>query len=283
MRLIISGLSGAGKSTALHALEDLGCFCTDNLPLELLGEWGRLLMQRDKPMAVCVDARSAQVQALQQTFHDILQGPDQWRMIFLDATDQSLLRRFSTLRRRHPYMPEADLPHAIAAERQALCEVRDLADLVLDTSLLNPYELSSLVESFWQRSQEHEQTPEVTVSLISFSYRNGLPLDADMVVDVRFLPNPHYEADLVALTGKDEPVQRFLGEKPEAIEVEQRLRDWFRFLWGQLKHERKQYFTLAIGCSGGRHRSVYMVERLAAWMQQENLTTPLVRHRELSS
>jgi len=283
VRLIISGLSGAGKSTALHALEDLGCFCTDNLPLELLGDWGRLVMQRGRSMAVCVDARSAQVQDLLQDFREVLQGPDQWRMLFLDATDQALLRRFSTLRRRHPFMPDADLPQAIAAERDALCEVRDLADLVLDTSRLNPYELSSLVESFWQRHQPHEHAPEVTVSLISFSYRNGLPLDADMVVDVRFLPNPHYEAELVALTGRDDAVQRFLQQQPEAIETERHLRDWFRFLWEQLKQERKQYFTLAIGCSGGRHRSVYMVERLAAWMQDEHLTTPLIRHRELTS
>jgi UPF0042 nucleotide-binding protein len=152
---------------------------------------------------------------------------------------------------------------------------------MLDTSLLNPYELADLVESFWLSRQQHGNAPELTISLISFSYQRGIPLDADMVVDVRFLPNPHYQPELASLTGMDEAVARFLGASPEVGDTLNRLTDWLHHIWDKLKRERKQYFTLAIGCSGGRHRSVYMVENIADWMRQRGMNEPLVRHREI--
>jgi UPF0042 nucleotide-binding protein len=158
--------------------------------------------------------------------------------------------------------------------------MRSLADLVLDTSALNPYELAEMVEAFWQ--QHLATSASMAVTLLSFSYQRGLPQNADMVMDVRFLPNPHYQPELSRLTGKDIPVQKFLDQNGAVVETEARLKHWLDFVWDRMRQERKRYFTLAIGCSGGRHRSVYLVERLALWMQQEKGVTPFVRHRELA-
>jgi len=281
--MVITGLSGAGKSTALHALEDLGCFCTDNIPLDMLPAWAQLTMDHDKPAAMGVDIRSSPDPAqLHDALKAMISRHENWRLLYIDANDDALLRRFSTLRRRHPFSPEGELVQAIRAERKAMLALRELADLVLDSSSLTPYELADLVESYW-RQLEDAPEQEITVSLISFSYQRGLPLDADMVIDMRFLPNPHYEPELAGLTGQDLPVRQYLEHHQEVEEAARHLCDWLGFLWPMLKNERKQYFTLAIGCSGGRHRSVYMVERLADWMQQEELAKPLVRHRELGS
>jgi len=281
--IIITGLSGAGKSTALHALEDLGCFCTDNLPLDMLPAWARLITDHDRPAAMCVDIRSSPDPAqLYEAIQSLLQAHENWRLLYIDASQEALLRRFSTLRRRHPFSPKSELIPAIRAEREAMRPLRELADLVLDSSSLTPYELAAMVESYW-RQLESAPRQEITMSLVSFSYQGGLPLDADMVVDMRFLPNPHYEPGLAGLTGRDEPVREFLERHQEVNQAARHLCDWLGFIWPMLKNERKQYFTLAIGCSGGRHRSVYMVERLADWMQQEHMAVPLVRHRELTS
>ncbi|MFQ5581979.1 MAG: RNase adapter RapZ [Mariprofundaceae bacterium] len=280
MMLMISGLSGAGKSTALHALEDLDFFCTDNLPLEMLADWEAQMQARKKPAAVCIDARScADPGELQRALQSVLSSSADWRLLFVDASDEVLQRRFSVLRRRHLFANKDNLLHAIQSEREALAPMRELADLVLDSSSLNPYELADLVESFWDL--QIEQQREMTCSLISFSYRRGVPRDADMVMDVRFLPNPHYKPELAALTGKDTPVQAFLQKYPEVEEAECILRRWLAFAWPHLGKERKRYFTLAVGCSGGRHRSVYIVERLAQWMHQQNMANPVIQHREL--
>ncbi len=279
--MVITGLSGAGKSTALHALEDLGCFCTDNLPLDMLPEWARLTKKHGNPSAMCMDMRSSpDPEQLYAALKNMLAQHKNWQLLYVDASSESLLRRFSTLRRRHPFAPDQELGQAIEAERQAMFTVRDLADLVLDSSSLTPYELADLVESYWRQLDEVPEQ-EITVSLISFSYQRGLPLDADMVVDMRFLPNPHYQHELANLTGRDLEVCQFLESHAEVGQAANQLRSWLNFLWPMLKNERKQYFTLAIGCSGGRHRSVYMVERVAEWMRQERLAKPLIRHREL--
>lgn len=281
--MIITGLSGAGKSTAMHALEDLGCFCTDNIPLDMLSAWAKLTMDHDKPAAMGVDIRSSpDPSQLHDTLKALKSKYKNWRLLYINANNDALLRRFSTLRRRHPFSPEGELVQAIQAEREAMLALHELADLVLDSSSLTPYELASLVESYW-RQLENVPEQEITMSMISFSYQRGLPLDADMVIDMRFLPNPHYEPELAGLTGKDLPVRQYLEGHQEVEKAARYLCDWLRFLWPMLKNERKQYFTLAIGCSGGRHRSVYMVERMADWLRQEKLAKPLVRHRELST
>jgi len=284
MLLMISGLSGAGKSTALHALEDLGFFCTDNLPAAMLPTWAEHV--RHEHAAVCMDIRSSMEPDSLIEMLAKVRKQGEWGMLFMDASGEVLQRRFSTLRRKHPFSSQqakdASLEVVLAAEREALSPLKAMADLVLDSSMLNPYELADLVESFWRgRSANMADKNNLSCLLMSFSYQRGLPSEADMVIDLRFLPNPHYQPLLARQTGQDKDVGEFFDAYPEVAEAEERLCQWLQFVWPKLKRERKRYFTLAIGCSGGRHRSVYMVERLAAWMQQENFSTPMVRHREL--
>lgn len=274
---IITGMSGAGKSTALHALEDLGAFCTDNLPPSLLVPWLNAVEDKGKPMAVCLDTRSGTPEDLAEAIANL---PVDCFLIFLDADDAVLMRRFSTVRRRHPFDPKSQLPTAIEEERQALKSLRDGANMIIDTSTLTPYELAALVEEAY-RKHFHSQSSMI-VSLISFSYQRGLPQEADMVIDVRHLPNPHYRPELAPLTGKDQPVVEFLMRKKGVKETEEMLQAWIQFLWPRMREERKQYFTLAFGCSGGRHRSVYMAERMAQWFRDQGLSDPIVRHRDLA-
>ncbi|MDT8375382.1 MAG: RNase adapter RapZ [Mariprofundaceae bacterium] len=282
MLLIITGLSGAGKSTALHALEDLGFFCTDNLPVEMLSGWAEHVEKKHRNAAVCVDIRSS---SSPDELNDALEkarGENAWQLLFIDASDEVLLRRFSTLRRKHPFRSDEELAKTIDGERNALKQLREHANLVLNSSNLNPYELSELVESFWKSRCESRHLPhDMVCSIISFSYQRGLPPDADMVVDMRFLPNPHYQPELAPLTGQDGPVQTFLAGLEDVNEAEAKLCDWLSFIWPRLRRERKRYFTLALGCSGGKHRSVYMAERVAKWLRDQNIATPVLSHREL--
>jgi UPF0042 nucleotide-binding protein len=282
MLLIITGLSGAGKSTALHALEDEGFFCTDNLPVTMLGHWAENMMRNETNAAVGVDIRSTENPELLYQALASIRDDLPWKIIFIDAKDEVLQRRFSTLRRRHPHMPDIPLEQAVASERQALLPLHMQADLVLDSSNLTPYQLSDLVESFWKK-QEETLTDEqkVVCSLVSFSYQRGLPAGADMVMDMRFLPNPHYEPALAPQTGKDKAVQDFFAKLDDVQQSERKIQEWLTFVWPRLLDERKRYFTLAFGCSGGRHRSVYMIERIAAWLEDQNMSKPIVRHREL--
>ncbi|MDQ6980870.1 MAG: RNase adapter RapZ [Ghiorsea sp.] len=282
MLFIITGLSGAGKSTALHALEDLGLFCTDNLPVTMLAHWAENMMRNANDAAVGIDIRSTEnPELLSQALVSIRQDLP-WKIIFIDAENTVLQRRFSTLKRVHPYAPDIDLEQAILAERIALEPLHEQADIVMNSSLLTPYQLAQSVESFWQKQQDNLANAQpVTCSLVSFSYQKGLPPGADMVMDMRFLPNPHYEPALAPMTGKDKAVQDFFKPIPEVCLAEYKIKDWLTFIWPHLIQERKRYFTLAFGCSGGRHRSVYMTERIAAWMLEQGMSKPMVRHREL--
>jgi len=286
MRLIITGLSGAGKSTATHALEDMSFFCTDNLPVTMLQSWVSHVPEEYKNAAVCIDVRSSQEpRRLIEHIHKARETHN-WKVLFVDASNHVLQRRFSALRRRHPFDSEADLESAIRQEREILAPLRACADLVLDSSDLNPYELSWLVESFWSRQSRvsedvdwHVQSP--VFSVLSFSYQRGLPAEADMVIDLRFLPNPHYQPELAKLTGCDRQIQEFFESFPEVTQARRWVFQWLEFVWPHLKGERKQDFTVAFGCSGGRHRSVYMAEQLAVWARQQLKVEPRVHHREL--
>ncbi len=283
MLIMISGMSGAGKSTALHALEDAGFFCTDNLPVDMLSTWAEHMDGQNA--AVCVDIRSVDEPDL--LLHALNQARVQhdWRMLFIDSSLQVLKRRFSILRRRHPFRPKEgnhSLSSLLEAEAQCLQPLKDGADLVLDSSTLNPYELADMVEAFWRQPDEpHLYNNQLLCTFMSFSYQRGLPDEADWVVDMRFLPNPHYQPALAVQTGRDAAVQQFFTAYPEVQEAEDKLKDWFQFIWPKLKRERKRYFTMAVGCSGGRHRSVYMAEKMAAWAQETYGIQPVVTHREL--
>jgi UPF0042 nucleotide-binding protein len=276
--LLISGLSGAGKSTVLHALEDAGFFCTDNLPLEMLCDWSLQMQLRKQSAAVCLDARSGMnAEELHEAIEAVLVTED-WQLIFIEAEDAMLQRRFSTLRRRHPFPGGDDLMQSIRQERESMMPVREMADLILDSSQLTPYELAENVDLF-RLNPKQQRT--IACTIMSFSYRHGLPQHADMVFDMRMLPNPHYQPNLASQTGRDVDVISFLNKYDEVAEVEQRIEQWLSFVWPLMIKERKQYFTLAVGCSGGRHRSVYMAERLALWMQKQDLVYPTIQHREL--
>jgi UPF0042 nucleotide-binding protein len=277
--LLISGLSGAGKSTVLHALEDAGFFCTDNLPLEMLCDWSLQMQLRKQSAAVCLDARSGMnAEELHEAIEAVLVTED-WQLIFIEAEDAVLQRRFSTLRRRHPFPSGDDLMQSIRQERESMVPVREMADLILDSSHLTPYELAENVDFFRLNPKQQQRT--IACTIMSFSYRHGLPQHADMVLDMRMLPNPHYQPNLASQTGRDVDVISFLNKYDEVAEVEQRIEQWLSFVWPLMIKERKQYFTLAVGCSGGRHRSVYIAERLALWMQKQNLVYSTIQHREL--
>lgn len=277
--LLISGLSGAGKSTVLHALEDAEFFCTDNLPLEMLRNWSLQMQLRKQSAAVCLDVRSGMnAEELHEAIETVL-VTDDWQLIFIEAEDAVLQRRFSTLRRRHPFPGGDDLMQSIRQERESMQPIRDMADLVLDSSHLTPYELGEKVDYF--RLNPEQQQRAIACTIMSFSYRQGLPQHADMVLDMRMLPNPHYQPNLASQTGRDADVISFLKNYDEVAEVEHQIQQWLLFVWPLMIKERKQYFTLAVGCSGGRHRSVYIAERLALWMQRQDLVNPTIQHREL--
>jgi len=278
--LLISGMSGAGKSTVLHALEDSGFFCTDNLPVEMLHAWSLSMQLRNQPAAVCLDARSSMnTKSLNDAINAVLVSDD-WRLLFVEAEDEVLQRRYSIVRRRHPFAPDADLMSAILQERKSLAPMRLLADLILDSSHLTPYELAEQVDNFWHQPDDKNNN-DMDCTIISFSYKNGLPPQADVVFDMRFLPNPHYDPALRQKTGCDAEVTHFLQQHDDVYEAEKRIQQWLELAWPLMKKERKRYFTLATGCSGGRHRSVYMAERLARWIKQQGWLSPTIQPREL--
>ncbi len=277
--LLISGLSGAGKSTILHSLEDAGYFCTDNLPLELLHDWSTSMLTRKQPAAVCLDTRCGFTATAIRAVIESLPNHKAWQLIFVEAEDQALLHRFSTLKRRHPYPSDGGLTDAIDRERKSLLPIRNLADLILDSSQLTPYELAEQVDLFRLKPGEKRTSPSCTI--ISFSYKKGLPTTADIVFDMRFLPNPHYLPELAQQTGRDAGVIAFLEKYQTVKQAEQHIQQWLAFTWPLICKERKQYFTLAIGCSGGRHRSVYMCERIGSWFRSQGWDEPRIEHREL--
>jgi len=277
--LLISGLSGAGKSTVIHALEDAGVFCTDNLPLELLRDWSNSMRARKQRSAVCLDSRSGfTAKAIRAAIEDI-PGHEHWQLLFIEADDEVLRRRFSTVKRRHPFPVGNDLMESIRHERESLAPIRNMADRVLDSSYLTPYELAEKVDMFWLKPDEKRR--RMSCNVISFSYKNGLPANADIVFDMRFLPNPHYQPELALQTGCDEAVISFLESYEEVKEAELHIQRWLAFSCPLIRKERKQYFTIATGCSGGRHRSVYMAEQIARWLHQQGWAEPTVQHREL--
>lgn len=284
MRLIIvSGLSGSGKSVALHALEDLGFYSIDNIPAALLGGLiEQTIASRDHlfdNMAVGVDARgrAADLEALPDLIHSLKDQGVRCEIIFVDAEDQVLLKRYRETRRPHPLRTEdMSLQDAIAKERELLSSVTYSADLVIDTTNSSIYDLR---DSISERVAER-QAAELSIQLESFGFKHGVPFDADFVFDVRCMPNPYWETTLRALNGKDEAIREFLSGHDV---TESLYADIISFLRNRIpehiQHQRN-YLTVAIGCTGGQHRSVYMVERIVSDLQQE-YPHIIVRHHEL--
>lgn len=280
--IVITGMSGSGKSVALRALEDSGYYCVDNLPPALLEPLVALKGGASRRLAVAMDARSTQaLSMLPQLLAALRERGVQIQVIFLDASDETLRRRFSETRRRHP-LSHADDDHAratllqaIARERALLGELRERAHLI-DTSHLQPQQLRSYVTDLITA-----HAPQLTLVFESFAFKRGAALDADYVFDVRMLPNPHYEPLLQPLTGRDQPVIDYLERQPQVLHMKTQIADFLHTWLPALARDHRSYVTVAIGCTGGQHRSVYLVEALAAIFA--NAWPTLIRHRELDA
>lgn len=279
MRLIvISGLSGSGKSIALNVLEDSGYYCVDNLPAKLLTGLTQFLEQEGQQrVAVSIDVRGgATLSELPGYLVQLRKSGIDLHLVFLDAKTDTLVKRFSETRRRHPLAhEERTLPECIERERELLADIGGLGHRI-DTSDLNPNALRAWVKDLLDLGESG-----LTLLFQSFGFKHGIPLDADMVFDVRCLPNPHYDPELRSLTGKDAPVIAFLEADANARSMLADIRDYIEKWLPCFVRDNRSYLTVAIGCTGGRHRSVYFAEYLAAHFRASRGV--LVRHRELST
>jgi len=267
--LILTGVSGSGKSTALRALEDAGFYCVDNLPIPFLDKLLELSAHTAgevSRIALGVDAREGRFLAeAPRIIEEVRQKGSDVQVLFLDASDEALVRRYSETRRRHPLAGEGGtVPDGIAAERRALAALKAMADEVIDTTTLNVHELKRLVT----RRFVAGEAGRLGVTLVSFGFRLGLPAHADMVLDVRFLPNPYFVPELKAFPGTDPRVAAFVLGQPDAKAFLARLVDLLGFLLPRYRAEGKSYLTLAIGCTGGKRRSVAMAGALAERLEQ---------------
>jgi len=275
--LIITGVSGAGRSQAADTFEDLGWFVIDNLPPALIGKVAELVQAPGAAERVALvvgtghylDEVSAALDQLRATASRV-------RVLFLEASDEVLVRRFENTRRRHPLAESERVTDGIERERSLLDPVKSQADVVVDTSDLNVHQLRDrLLELFGNDAESAMQT-----SVVSFGYKHGLPLDVDLVFDCRFLPNPHWVDALRPLTGLDDPVREYVGRQPETPEFLAKLDDLFALLLPAYVKEGKSYLSIAVGCTGGTHRSVYIAEELAKLLEARGFR-PMVSHRDL--
>jgi len=277
--LVVTGLSGAGRTTALKALEDMDCEAVDNLPVRLMATLIHQGPAAGRGLAIGVDVRTRDFDAAQfakdiAALRAAVDTPVE--MLFLDSANDVIARRYTETRRVHPMASDRPLADGIVAERRLLAPLREAADFVMDTSHSNIHEFARLLRDRLVGTAAAE--PNVLVT--SFSYRNGVPRDADMVFDVRFLRNPHYDSQLRPLTGREPGVGSYIAEDPDFEGFFERLTGLLALLLPRFREEGKSYLTIAIGCTGGRHRSVYVAERLRGWIA-ERMTRVELRHREL--
>ena len=277
--LVITGLSGSGKTHVSRALEDAGWFCVDNLPMALVPAFAELARRSPelRHTALVVDLRERGFTA---TFPEVYrglkrQGRLQISLVFLEADDRTLLRRFSETRRPHPLASREPLALGIRAERTALSGVRRLADAIVDTSRFTVHELRDYI----QERYDTRGDARMLVSVLSFGYKYGVPYDADLVLDCRFLPNPFFVDTLKAQDGRAPAVRRFVTEEPEGRELAARLRDLLGYLLPRYQREGKAYLTVAVGCTGGRHRSVAVIEDLRSFVEAQGVPVA-VTHRD---
>jgi len=281
--LVISGLSGSGKSVALNTLEDIGYYCIDNLPVGLLqafaAEFGKLKLGAGSKAAVGIDARNHPDQL--DRFPDIIRELElmgiNCRILFLTADEDTLLKRFSETRRKHPLTDASTtLADAIAGEQKLLTPIAANADLSIDTSHTNIHQLRELVRERIGGTEE----ANLSLMLKSFGYKHGIPADADFIFDARCLPNPHWEPGLRALTGTDPKVIAFLEKDPDVIKFKEHIEEFLIAWIPKFGKDNRSYLNIAIGCTGGQHRSVYLVDQLAESLG-EQFGNIVVRHREL--
>ncbi|OED91812.1 RNase adapter RapZ [Vibrio crassostreae] len=271
MRLIVvSGQSGAGKSVALRVLEDLGYYCVDNLPVNLLNNFVESVRESNQNVAVSIDIRNLpkEPQLVTDTLEQLESATNiDVDVLFLDASKQTLLKRYSETRRIHPLsigQEKLSLEQAIDLEKTLLTPLAEHASIVIDSSDCNLYELSEKVRF----KVEGKEKQELIIVFQSFGFKYGLPSDADYVFDVRFLPNPHWEPDLRPMTGLDAPIHSFLEQHQEVIELKQQIQGFVEQWLPMLEKNNRSYLTVAIGCTGGKHRSVYLTQKIGEYFEQ---------------
>ena len=272
--IIVTGLSGSGKSVVLKALEDTGYYCVDNLPATLLPQIYENLSSNQKLIAVSTDTRSAALEALPENIEKLKAQGVNVQVLFLESTTQALVKRFSETRRRHPLSnDDITLAESIECERKLLGPLSELGHHI-DTSDLSANTLRGWVKDFV--AQENKN---ITLLFTSFGFKHGIPLDADFVFDVRCLPNPYYDPKLRPMTGRDAPVKAFLDKQPLVHDMYQDIQNFVARWLPSFVQENRSYLTIAIGCTGGQHRSVHIVEELGKHFSQQQQV--LIRHREL--
>lgn len=282
--VVVTGMSGAGKTHAIRALEDLGYYCVDNLPTPLIPVLADLTRREDADnpkVGVVVDVRERRF---------VKEFPKAWRklkathgldplLVFLEANEAALLRRYSETRRPHPLAPTRPIGETLKEERKMLAPIRAMADEIIDTSEMSVHQLRQALQDLVRGKSSRAN---LVLTFESFGYKHGVPLDADLVFDCRFLPNPHFVTGLRAKTGKDRAVAAYMRRHPETRDLVQRLTGFLKYLVPRYVSEGKAYLTVAIGCTGGRHRSVYLAETLKRELADLKSVTPRVRHRDLT-
>jgi UPF0042 nucleotide-binding protein len=283
--IVLTGLSGAGKSQAIRALEDLGYFCVDNLPITLIPTLAEFTLRGGGDItkaAVVVDIRERTLLSQFPRMYKQLKNKPGLnpRLIFLEASDAALVRRFSETRRPHPLAPDRSAAEGIREERRTLRAIRRMADQIIDTSAMTVHDLRRV---FMGLSREGAAQTPLVVTFLSFGFKHGIPVDSDLLFDVRFLPNPHFVPNLRAYSGKDRPVLRFLEQAEATHEFLDRTTNLLSFLLPQYISEGKSYLTIGIGCTGGRHRSVAIAEALRKRLGKLEHVRTRVRHRDINN
>jgi UPF0042 nucleotide-binding protein len=276
--VVITGMSGSGKASVLKAFEDLGYYCVDNLPVGLIPRFAELVGQSAEisRTALVVDVREgAQLESLPAIMKSVKRILPT-RMIFLEADETVLLRRFSETRRPHPLGADTPVKSSLKTERAHLKPIRAIADFVVDTSRFNVHELRHYIT---ERFQKHKRDRNLMVSCVSFGFRHGVPDDVDLVFDVRFLPNPHFVPEFRPLTGRDAKVARYIRSFPQSKEFIKRISELLVFLLPHYIREGKSYLTIAFGCTGGQHRSVMIAEEVAKLLRKSEYSVKVV-HRD---
>jgi UPF0042 nucleotide-binding protein len=279
--VVITGLSGAGKSYAIKCFEDMGFFCVDNLPTTLIPTFADLIARSSQTVtrvALGVDVREGEyLTHLLDTLGELRKRGHGVEVLFLEAGEEALVRRYRETRRRHPLAPDGNVVDGIRAERKALSTMREVADRIVDTSALTVHQLKDLlIETYVAPGHR----PGLAISLVSFGFKHGVPFDADLVFDVRFLPNPHFVEGLRPLDGRERRVREFILAHEESRELLRRLEDFLGFVLPAYQREGKAYLTVAVGCTGGRHRSVALVEELRGFLERLGLAATVV-HRDM--
>ena len=284
--VIVTGLSGSGKSIALRVLEDSGYYCIDNLPATLLPQISHHLDATNSKethigkVAISIDSRSAALQALPNAIEMLKSSGILVKVLFLESSVETLVKRFSETRRKHPLSnAETTLAESILHERELLAGISDLGHHI-DTSNLSANTLRNYIRELITQPSTSKSHPGLILLFTSFGFKNGLPLDADFVFDVRSLPNPHYDPALRPLTGKDFTIKAFLENEPQVIEMLSDIQHYVEKWLPSFNQDNRSYLTVAIGCTGGQHRSVYFVEQLSAYFKQQKQHV-IIRHREL--